>query len=340
METRPEVGNVQQVIRRRRRRTRIHRRNRLIRRVLAFIVFFGFAFGLSTVALRHLTPSLFRASVEPDRQAVEASRNRVVAAQEEAMHGLDNRPVYPYSVVPGGVKDARELKWAVDHDPVVAAHYAGFDFIHARLVRLLMAHTAYVSYRIGNKIYWTHRLIRLKAGETLLTDGKITARTRCGNRVEEVPQQATSASEPPPGKFDEPAMPNVGTATGTPPVPFQSALLNRNPVPGLGPALPIGVYDPLTGAPVVPITPPELPSVCGPITKKPVHGSGPVKVESFGKSGKKVIGGDPCGGGGGEVPEPGTWLLMGTGLAFILWVSRSKLGSSKMGRGGFRPSLN
>jgi hypothetical protein len=298
----------------------------MIRRILAFIVFFGFAFGLSIVALRHLTPSLFRAANEPDRRASEASRNRVLAVQEEALHSLDGRAVYPYSVVPGGVKDANELKWVADHDPVVAAHYAGFDYQRARIVRLLVTHTAYVSYRIGNKIYWTHRLIRLKAGETLLTDGKITARTRCANRVEEVPQQATSASEPPPGKFDEPAAPNVGTATGTPPVPFQSALLNRNPMPGMGPALPIGAYDPLNGEPGVSITPPELPGVCGPVAKKPGHGTGSVKMESSsgGKNGKKTIGGNPCGGGIGEVPEPGTWLLMGTGLAFILWMGRNR----------------
>jgi hypothetical protein len=324
LETRPEAGNVQPEIRRRRRRTRTHRRNLLIRRVLAFVVFFGFAFGLSTVALRHLTPSLFRASNEPDRRSAEASRNRVLAVQEEALHSLDGRTVYPYSVVPGGIKDAAELKWVADHDPVVALHYVGFDYARARIVRLLTAHTVYLSYRIGNKIYWTHRLIRLKAGETLLTDGKITARTRCANRVEEVPQQATSASEPPPAKFDEPAAPNVGTATGTPPVPFQSALLNRNPLPGLGPALPIGVYDPLNGEPVVPITPPELPGVCGPISKKPVHATGAIRVESGGKAGKKVNGGNPCGGGIGEVPEPGTWLLMGTGLAFILWMGKSR----------------
>jgi hypothetical protein len=325
LETQPEAGNVQTVIRRRRRRTSTHRRNRLIRHILAFVVFFGFAFGLSTVALRHLTPSLFRANNEPDRRASEANRNRVVVAQEEALHSLDGRTVYPYSVVPGGVKDAAELKWVADHDPVVASHYAGFDYAHARLVRLLMAHTAYVSYRIGNKIYWTHRLIRLKAGETLLTDGKITARTRCANRVEEVPQQATSASEPPAVKFDEPAAPDIGTATSTPPVPFQSAL-NRNPLPGLGPSLPIGVYDPLGGEPGVPITPPELPGVCVPITKKPGHGAGPVRVESFatGGKGKKVTGGNPCGGGIGEVPEPGTWLFMGTGLAFILWIGRNR----------------
>jgi hypothetical protein len=328
LETRPEAGNVQPTIRRRR-RTRTHRRNRLIRRVLASVIFFGFAFALSTVALHHLTPSLFRASNEPDRRSAEASRNRVLAAQEEAFHSLDGRTVYPYSVVPGGVKDAGELKWAVDHDPVVAAHYAGFDYAHARIVRLLATHTAYLSYRIGNKIYWTHRLISLKAGETLLTDGKITARTRCANRVEEVPQQATSASEPPPAKFDEPAAPNVGTATGTPPVPFQSALLNRTPA-GFGPALPIGVYDPLSGVPVVPITPPELPGVCSPVTKKPVRGSGPIRVESFGRKERKIVGGNPCSGSLGEVPEPGTWLLMGTGLAFIIWIGRNRFSRTRI----------
>ena len=55
------------------------------------------------------------------------------------------RPVYPYSVVPGGVEDAKELKWVAEHDPVVAAHYAGFDYNHAQVVRLTLARTVYMS---------------------------------------------------------------------------------------------------------------------------------------------------------------------------------------------------
>ncbi len=316
----------------RRRRTHRHRRNRTIRRVLALGAFLGIAFGLSTLALRYLTPSLFRASrsEEPSRQSAETTRDLFIKVQQESLSVAEGRPVYPYSVVRGGVKDVRELKWAADHDPVVAAHYAGFDYDHARVVRLVLAQTAYISYRIGNKIYWTRHRVSLKKGETLITDGKITARTRCANRVEEMPQQLNSSSEPPATKFDEPVAPAAGTSVAHPPVPFQSALLNRNPLPGLGPAPPLTQYDPFTGGNWIPVSPPPLPAVCGTITKKKTTGSGAADFaevgESVGKTGKtKFNGGDPCGGGGGEVPEPGTWLLLGTGLAFAYWITRNRL---------------
>jgi hypothetical protein len=303
----------------RRRRTSRHRRNRQIRRVLWAVFCAGLAIGFAGVALQHLSPSLFRASksVEPTRQAVEDSRNILLLTQQESLRQIENRPVYPYSVVPGGVKDASELKWAADHDPVVRAHYAGFDYDHARVVRLVLARTAYVSYRIGNKVYWTRHRVSLKKGETVITDGKITARGRCANRVEEVPQQATSSSEPPAAKFDEPVQPATGTAFASPPAPFQTALLNRSALPGFGPAPPLSLYDPFSNGTWVPISPPPLPSICG-VGRKPANAGG------TGKKGK----GDPCGNGGAEVPEPGTWLLLASGLAAIYWKTRQRFARS------------
>jgi hypothetical protein len=299
----------------RRRRTSRHRRNRQIRRVLLLVFCAGLAIGFASLALQHLSPSLFRASrgVGPDRQAAEASRNMLLLAQQEWLRQTENRPVYPYSVVAGGVRDASELKWAAAHDPVVKLHYAGFDYEHARVVRLVLARSAYVSYRIGKRVYWTRHRILLKKGETVITDGKMTARTRCGNRVEEAPQQEMSSSEPPAAKFEEPILPATGTAVASPPLPFQSALLNRPEVPGLGPAPPLGLYDPFGNGSWVPISPPPLPGVCG--VGKNKNGT----VDS-GKKGK----GNPCGngGGGGEVPEPGTWLLVASGLAAIYWKTR------------------
>jgi hypothetical protein len=274
----------------------------------------------SLAALKYLSPSLFRASraVEPNHQSSEASRERALAVQEEGLRQLESRRFYRYSVVPGGVRDARELKWAAEHDPVVRDHYRGFDYNNARVVRLVLERTAYISYRIGNKVYWTRRRIKLKKGETLITDGKITARTRCGNRVEEMPQQLTSVLEPPAVQFDEPAMPALGTASSTPPVPFVSSL-SQSPT-GLGPAPPLTVVDTFPGGTWVPILPPPLPGVCG---------VGPPKKHPIGEitaSVKKKKKGDPCGngGGGGVVPEPGTWLLMVSGLAIIYWRTRHR----------------
>jgi hypothetical protein len=311
----PEAGSVQKVIRKR--RTRRHRRNLQYRRFLVCLFVGAMAFGLSAVALRHLSPSLFRnyRSAEASRMAEEASRNLLLQKQAEALHSLEDRPVYPYSVVPGGVKDPSELKWAADHDPVVASHYAGFDYDHARVVRLVLARTAYVSYRIGNKIYWTRHRVTLKKGELLITDGKMTARTRCANRVEEPPQAAFSASEPPALKFDEP-LPRLGPASSNPPVPYESSLLNRPSLPGPGPAPPLSLYTPFGPGSWVPISPPPLPGVCG-IGKKKI-------TEPVG--GKKKTA-EPCGsgGGGGVVPEPTTWLLLASGLAFIYWIARHRI---------------
>ena len=316
----PEAGSVHRVVRRR--RTSRHRRNRKLRRVLATVFCAGLAIGFAFVAPQLPFFSPTTKSAGPNPQAVQASRNMLLLTEQESLRQMEQRPVYPYSIVPGGVRDARELKWAAEHDPVVRSHYAGFDYDHARLVRLVLARTVYVSYRIGSKVYWTRHRVTLKKGETVITDGKITARSRCGNRVEEVPQQATSTSEPPAAKFDEPVQPGTGTALASPPVPFQSALLNRPALPGLGPAPPLGLYDPLGSGRWVPIAPPPLPSVCGVGKKKP-SSSGAEPVASTGKKRK----GDPCGNGGGggaEVPEPGTWVLFISGLAAIYWKGRQR----------------
>jgi hypothetical protein len=274
----------------------------------------GLVCGLTSIALQRLSPSLFRStnSSESVSRGNEANR-ALLLTQQESLRQIENRPAYPYSVVSGGVRDVHELKWAAEHDPVVASHYAGFDYDHARVVRLVLARTAYISYRIGNKVYWTRHRVSLKKGETLITDGKITARSRCGNRVEEVPQQATSSLEPPAIKFEEPLAPSMGTAVTTLPIPFESAL-NRPGLPGLGPELPLSLVDPFENGVWVPITPPPIPtSVCG-------IGNKPTKVVAGGKKGKK----NPCGVIGGEVPEPGTWLLIASGLAAMYCKTRSK----------------
>ncbi len=292
----------------RRRPTRRHRRNRLMQRGLIAVIFSGAVVGFAAIALLHLSPSRFGRSnvAESDRQAIEASQNILRLIQQESSKQMGSRPVFPYSVVSGGVNDARELKWVADHDPVVKSHYTGFDYEHAQVVRLVLARTAYTSYRIGNKVYWTRHRVKLKKGETVITDGKMTARSRCANRVEDVPQQATSSVEPPATMFDQPVHPGTGTAVATPPVPFESALLNR---PELGSA-PLSLVDPFGNGTWVPITPPPLPGVCVKKTKN-----------ATGTNGK----GNPCPNGGGEeVPKPGTWLLVAAGLAAILLKSRQR----------------
>jgi hypothetical protein len=68
-------------------------------------------------------------------------------------------------------------------DPVVAQHYADFDVTKAHRVTLDGPQLMYVSYRIGNKVFWTKHKLALRKGEAMLSDGVNMTRTRCGNRV-------------------------------------------------------------------------------------------------------------------------------------------------------------
>jgi hypothetical protein len=117
------------------------------------------------------------------------------------------RPVYPYSVVPGGVHTPGELVDAAREDAVVAAHYAVFRPATLTVEVLTADRPAYVSYRVGQSVYWTRRPVLLQSGESLVTDGASAVRVRCGNRVSSVPQQPVAENEPPPGDLERPIPP-------------------------------------------------------------------------------------------------------------------------------------
>jgi hypothetical protein len=118
------------------------------------------------------------------------------------------RAVYPYSIIAGGARSVDELKQAIAGDPVVAAHYAGFDLEKTHAVRLEQPKLAHVSYRLGDTVYWTRKPLLLRAGETVLTDGVRIARTRCGNQLAETPGEI-SPVEPAPAALDTPLPFNV-----------------------------------------------------------------------------------------------------------------------------------
>lgn len=197
------------------------------------------------------------------------------------------RPLYPYSVIPGGVESVAELRNAVANDPVVAAHYAGFDFAHAHVVRLAKIRSAFVSYRKDNTVFWTSKKLNLPAGEALITDGAHASRTRCGNQVSDVPRTPiASTGEPPP-------------ETLTTPVPFET--LQPPLESALEPPLLSGILPPV-GDTDGPFIPPVVPIVgggtspSGPILPPPVPPLTPT-------------------------PEPATLLLTASGL-FTAWVAR------------------
>lgn len=112
------------------------------------------------------------------------------------------RKVYMYSVVPGGVNTPEELMAARRSDPVVAAHFADFG-THTRLTTLKEDMYVYVSYRKGDKVYYTKKKHKVCKGEVVITDGKNYARTRCANRLSKIFRPpALAFDEPTPPQFD------------------------------------------------------------------------------------------------------------------------------------------
>jgi hypothetical protein len=199
------------------------------------------------------------------------------------------RAIYPYSVIAGGVINSTELTKAVAQDPVVAEHYASFNVGQARLVRLNENRAVYVSYRLGNRVFWTKKKLLLPKGEILITDGAHLVRTRCGNRVSEAPAAPVSKEEP---FIEGPEIAQLAPS----PIPVASL----PPLPSLPPAIPV---VPTVGTPPPGIViPPILPPVVG--------GGPPPKTP-----GPPVI-----------TPEPDLLLMLATGLTSV-WIIRKKLKS-------------
>ena len=166
------------------------------RRLLALIVLCGcVAAAAALLVSRDRHAVAVRAQL--DQRGIDAPRATA------ARTAFGTRPRYRYSVIPSGVFSAGELKASIDNDAVVAEHYQSFDAARATLVHLDRPRLAYVSYRLGNRVFWTRHPVRLPAGEAVLSDGRQVVRARCGNRVSETPGE-TSPNEPDPALIDTP----------------------------------------------------------------------------------------------------------------------------------------
>lgn len=290
-------------------RSRRHSRDRNL--PLATITVLVLAFALGLLAFSHFSSfSSHRSAFALDASPTSGSADSVAFPFFFAQSGQGHRVVYPYSVIPGGAHNPEELKDTAAHDPVVGDFYAGFDYDKARVVTVTQPQIVYLSYRIRDKVYWTKKKVALHLGEKLLTDGKITARTRCGNQVSEQVKGAISPQEPPLALLDQPVTADAGTAMRSPLAShYQSALLTRPTTGGFDPLGPpsgsAGLYSPGIGGGFPPISPPALPGggTNTPNSPPPPPPPPPEPPPAV-------------------VPEPGTMLLMASGLAGIYWKRR------------------
>jgi hypothetical protein len=216
------------------------------------------------------------------------------------------RPVYPFSVIPGGIYDSGELSDSVKLDPVIREHYKDVRSEFLWTTRTQKPVLAYVSYRKGDSVGWTRNKLRIPKGELVLTDGKNLIRARCGNRIQELPPPLASA---PPTSGDEPPViifesPSVGPLAPLPP--------QLRPVaPGIEPFMPVISGPPIPYGPSG--TPPGSPSKPTP-TPTPVPSSEPTPPPTSEPTPIPVI------------PEPGTLVLIVSGLGGLWGLSRRRRG--------------
>ena len=79
------------------------------------------------------------------------------------------------------VKTIEDFRVVVGSDPVLTAHFADFDWVHAQSGKLDDAIWTSVSYRKGDAIAKTRKKIKLPKGDGYITDGKRRVRTYCCN---------------------------------------------------------------------------------------------------------------------------------------------------------------
>lgn len=258
------------------------------------------------------------------------STERALGKASHPAAGTAVERVYPYSIIAGGVHNKREFEEAMRTDPVAAAHYASFNAAQFRIVKLQHAEEAYVSFRVGDNVYWTSHKVLLRKGSELISDGTHLGRTRCGNRVSKTPRLPTYNHEPSARELNTPVVPTVATKA------FRAS----------APVIP-GIFKPVTSTPNAPLLPGPGPvelASTSPPAYTPFIG-GPLYPAPPGAcaTGAEGIGGrctternkPPHNTPDTPTPENGTWILFLTGAALLsgLAIRRKRAGVSAEVRG-------
>lgn len=195
--------------------------------------------------------------------------------------------VYPYSVIKGGVRSAKDVEEAVAVDPAVAEHYSGIKVKALETVTLKSDTDAYVSFRKNGRIYWTSQKVHLARGEPVLSDGVNCVRGRCGNRISWKPRSPVLPKE-----FKEPTSAELDTPQ------VRTASAEEMPAQPGGTTLGSSHFEAL--AKVIGAT--ALPPMGGVVATNPVGAIGGGGGGTGGGGGAGPAGG----GGGGGTPDSGS----------------------------------
>lgn len=165
------------------------------------------------------------------------------------------RPAFPFSIVPGGVHEWKELLDSANRDPVVRRHFSDVRMEGLYPTRTTAPMLVYVSYRVGDDVRWTKNKIRIPAGELVLTDGYNVVRGRCGNRVRQLPPPLAGTTPPPEEEPPEIVFEIPGPLISEP--PFVAPVLVEQAVskPPVIVSPPPPIWPPI-GPPITPPLPP------------------------------------------------------------------------------------
>ncbi len=268
----------------------------------AFVTFAAFSPASSTLTLS--AHSIWR-------QALAFGKRELRQADAQNSQRL----VLPYSIIAGGVHSPQELRKAIEEDPVAGAQYADFDPAKTKLVKLQHDEYAYVSFRVGDDVYWTSHKVKLCKGETLITDGKRYGCARCGNRISKTTRLPFYRHEPSAETLNTPVKPTIETEAFSAVAPPGLAFLKGLPASPSLSMFPPGVremastapttftpigYDPLLSPP-----PCEPSAKCTKTKQPPPACSTPADC------------GQPTPPPPSPTPESGDWVLVATGLAAL-----------------------
>jgi hypothetical protein len=147
-----------------------------LRFVLLLLLFFALIAMITVLANRLFKTRTVLKTVEKQKQAAMVDATEPKDAKSESPTGVW------YGLCPkNGIRSVEDFKRIVAGDPLLTAHFAGFDWDNAEMGSLEESIYAHLAYRKNGRIWTTRRRIRLPKGDGYITDGDRWVRTFCCN---------------------------------------------------------------------------------------------------------------------------------------------------------------